>query len=452
MLQSPTSSKESGSQWTASEKSKESTFQEEEIRPASNDPDLQPLLSEAIDVPLPPSIPSTASETSAAPASTPYDTPYHKSPRSEDECIVLPELEGFLRLQDDVTALRVRLQQQRSLLKYQLAVVGREDAHLMDAMRQSEIRGRSLSFGAYAPLFQASEAARDKLGPIENEYSSQELRLVNQEAGLITEGRRLRAGTVRFNMSGVSAQQPVVPRTSVNPPSDSGFTRISFESSTAEVPSISGDENEAGQDRLEFQGPGRPFAGYVDIVQQRILNREIIGSPGATQASSMIHIESAGVPRVNESLLRFAAPELPPIPPAEELKDSHADEPDLYVIEDDLPELKSEEANDWEDMEPLLVHDIPTQLRKLWSYLDDLGGAPSAYMKRWILHRWRRSALDMLAYGTIGTVDAARVLRWSIGSLEDWTEALSYHIAPPEGMAGPASKNRPSSPQSVKGW
>lgn len=108
-----------------------------------------------------------------------------------------PSFESYLKLQAHVTALQVQIQQLRvaaSIARQELA--DRED-DIAKALRQAEYHGVPIDNGQYQLLVARADQARNRVGPLEQEFEDVEFRLVPEEDRLIKEGRELQQSMAR---------------------------------------------------------------------------------------------------------------------------------------------------------------------------------------------------------------------------------------------------------------
>ncbi|KAF1832444.1 hypothetical protein BDW02DRAFT_649109 [Decorospora gaudefroyi] len=93
----------------------------------------------------------------------------------------IDELADFVEIQKNVVMTRLIVLQKRQELKRMREEVSRCDMALMDRLRRSVAEGSNLDYSEIAPLFEASQAARDKAGPCEVEYEPLEVQLGAEE-------------------------------------------------------------------------------------------------------------------------------------------------------------------------------------------------------------------------------------------------------------------------------
>ncbi len=102
------------------------------------------------------------------------------------------QLEIYSKLQDDVTILRVQMQQLRTAASRARKELAKQESKIEQALRQSTRTRKQMELNDYEVLLSSAETARDSLGPAEDAVEASEFRLVHEEARLAREGRKLR--------------------------------------------------------------------------------------------------------------------------------------------------------------------------------------------------------------------------------------------------------------------
>jgi hypothetical protein len=111
------------------------------------------------------------------------------------------EITTHIKLQEELTLLRVQLQQLRTACARARKDVVKQESRFEQALRRSKMTGIQLDFNDYQEYLASMETARNILGPAEQEVEDTEFRLVNEEARLARQSRRVRLLLSRHNNS-----------------------------------------------------------------------------------------------------------------------------------------------------------------------------------------------------------------------------------------------------------
>jgi hypothetical protein len=91
---------------------------------------------------------------------------------------------GFVRIQEEITRLRLQVQEYRTALQRYRKNVSDCDRVFWDELRKSWAEGLASDDPKLVELYESSQAARDKVGPAEDDYEKMELKLGSEEYSL----------------------------------------------------------------------------------------------------------------------------------------------------------------------------------------------------------------------------------------------------------------------------
>ena len=94
------------------------------------------------------------------------------------------DLGGFIRIQEGITRLRLQVQEHRIALRRYRENVSDRDRVFWDELRKSWAEGLDFDDPKLVELYESSQAARDKVGPAEDDYERMELKLGSEEYSL----------------------------------------------------------------------------------------------------------------------------------------------------------------------------------------------------------------------------------------------------------------------------
>ena len=94
------------------------------------------------------------------------------------------DLRGFVRIQEGITRLRLTVQEHRTALRRYRENVSDRDRVFWDELRKSWAEGLTFDDPKLVELYESSQAARDKVGPAEDDYEKMELKLGSEEYSL----------------------------------------------------------------------------------------------------------------------------------------------------------------------------------------------------------------------------------------------------------------------------
>ncbi|OCL00063.1 uncharacterized protein K441DRAFT_167289 [Cenococcum geophilum 1.58] len=94
------------------------------------------------------------------------------------------DLGGFVRIQEEITRLRLQVQEHRIALQRYRKNVSDCDRVFWDELRKSWAEGLDFDDPKLVELYESSQAARDKVGPTEDDYEKMELKLGSEEYSL----------------------------------------------------------------------------------------------------------------------------------------------------------------------------------------------------------------------------------------------------------------------------
>jgi hypothetical protein len=110
----------------------------------------------------------------------------------------MDELSEFVLQQDEVIRMRLAVQERRKELHRLREDVSKCDMMLINCMRERVNGSLSSDDRTMLHLFEASQAARDEIGPIESEYEPLEIRLGSKEHQLVEKYARLEGAFEHF--------------------------------------------------------------------------------------------------------------------------------------------------------------------------------------------------------------------------------------------------------------
>ena len=91
------------------------------------------------------------------------------------------DLGGFVRIQENITRLRLQVQEHRIALQRYRKDVSDCDRVFWDEFRKSWVEGPAFDDPKLVKLYESCQAARDKVGPAEDDYEKMELKLGSEE-------------------------------------------------------------------------------------------------------------------------------------------------------------------------------------------------------------------------------------------------------------------------------
>lgn len=354
--------------------------------------------------------------------------------------VILSDIASYVKLQDEVTMLRVNNQQKRTALTRLRDLVAQKDLKLGDTLRQSELTEVVLKHPAYVLLLSASVAARNELGPAEEEFAELDRRLVNKEASLTLKGSEIRR---RYQtLSTTELGKLVLPTKTIPNDDDRASSKFSFDTeSTAEPLKPQAILYEPSR-ALSTPGhtPVNLFPGEFDLTRSRQPDDTGLESQYATHASS--HRMDYRHP--DETQVEQFAPDL-----RDPGRLATPEKPELYVIEQDFAELEGTHTNNEEGVEPFLMDQLPSSLASLNACYGDLFKMPMRHINRWIMHQWRKSPRDMLEYSAMKPDDKRWVLlSWADGGSAERSNPV-VPFSPPEARSRPKEVDRAKVPPTV---
>lgn len=353
---------------------------------------------------------------------------------------LLDEFDHHLRLQNEVTMLRVQLQQLRSVVLRVRDRVSIADAKQMDAIRRNRLGRRPPSPIELDTLYSALQAARDELGLAEKSFTELEFRLVNKEAGLVTlerQVRRLYAEASNKDFEEFSMDLPsnsLQHYTTVDSPiARQPSTVFSFESGSTEH--LADEVDDTPSPRLPSSpedSPQRASLPDMDIDKEESnLLRGTIFTSGPYDRELRAITSSA-----NDDRVEHYAPDLKAGESWRRIGDfTEPEEPELYVTS--LPELREQEANGMEDMEFVLTDRLPKALPVFRRFLDRFFPKPPVPFKRWMLHLYhlRATPRDMIKSHSLTAGDVEGALEWMDNSHDGFTHIIhNPPLCTPTGM------------------
>jgi hypothetical protein len=347
----------------------------------------QPIFGKTVSQDVPYSTPMSPSSSKAIAAENPS--------QEHNDQPMLFELSGYLKVQDNVTMLRIELQQLRATASQARDELAKQESILERNLRESQTRSLPLKSDEYHKLLKPTELARNKFGPLEQDVIDMEFRVVGEESRLLRKGESLhRLISKRGNgwpmpmaSSSLPPSSPKLGENNLKPRRAS--TIFSFESSST---------NTTQQ--------------YVD--------------PDCADGW-----EDSTLP-IGQNPVEFYAPDLN-FKDEQHSTGSAVDDPrELYVIH--LPELEGFRANDEEHVGFTMTKQLPDKLPELYQLLGRFFTKPESHLKRWMLHfhHLRLSAEDMISSHSLNSRDMEEAFTWMDNMHEDWVgiELQSLSLRP----------------------
>ncbi|KAJ4374890.1 hypothetical protein N0V83_001968 [Neocucurbitaria cava] len=350
----------------------------------------------------------------------------------------IDELSEFVDLQGKVTRMRLAVQERRQELKRLRERVFKCDMHLIDHLRQFAASCIPFNDPKFTAYFEASQAARDLVGPLEAEYEPLEIVLGAEEHKLTEKYASIESRFEHFfRLNATSSTKQSIP------------SKIEYEPSTA--PSASGDQDLYGNDPRDpdlFHGA---FIGdNVGVGQLPLRAGELPSKTGSHRdiqdLSQMPHFSSEAQDpskglrssaTLDETVEGDVPTELLGIVSLEsEPRDrriSHSlkgvDSHTLFEIYDypsSLPEdLLIDSA--LQEGDSLLLQDEDIRVQStLSNYLISFNSTRDR-VNRWLLHQLRISLREVCALRREVTFHAPDVLLWTTLALDEWSNDVLGH-------------------------
>ncbi|CAO2654009.1 Nn.00g107420.m01.CDS01 [Neocucurbitaria sp. VM-36] len=363
----------------------------------------------------------------------------------------IDELSEFVDMQGEVIRTRLAVQEKRQELKRFRENVSQSDMLLIDYLRKCMTSGISSDDEKLVALFEASQAARDQVGPVEAEYEPMEIGLGADEHQLKEKYTAIENRFEHFfRLNATSTTQQSVP------------SRIEYETETG--PSVSGDQDTSGNTpRAPDLFHGTIIGDYVEVGQLPLRAGDMHGKlqdpdvrgfsrmptlSSDTQDPSKKLRSSATVDEPIEDdiptdLLGIAGAESVEMTQSQEIEtrdrrisqslkgvashtvfefiDRPGSLPDDISIDSTLHEV---------DSLLLIDEDIDTQ-STLSGYLTSFKNTRDR-VNQWLLHRLRISTSENYALKRQVTVFAPGVSHWAALALSEWPNDLlgygqTYH-------------------------
>ena len=337
------------------------------------------------------------------------------------------DLGGFVRIQEDITRLRLQVQELRIALQRYRKNVSDCDRVFWDEFRKSWVEGPAFDDPKLVKLYESCQAARDKVGPAEDDYEKMELKLGSEEYSLTGKFEDLKRSYQHFFKLQI------------------GSTTRAAESEISYINSVGADEEREPRNISKLYGAnlgdgvkvgGLPTRGVISLVPaQQEDNAPINSSLSASKSpvldrrnSTIITAEDRVKMRAEDDnlLLEFtfgesrspkvwAEPqviadnlrgigELPPIPEGGEA--------------DDFPK------NVFEDGKSLLLLGDDIDARSTLSdYLMEFDSTATR-INRWLLHKLRVSPWEVFELRREVTASSGIVPSWAKLALQLWEQDL----------------------------
>ncbi|CAN9440628.1 unnamed protein product [Alternaria alternata] len=346
----------------------------------------------------------------------------------------IDELYEFVAQQKEVIATRLFVQERRKELHRLREHVSECDLLLINSMRERMNGGDLTDRHIMIELFEASQAARDQIGPVEAEYEPLEIILGSKEHQLVEKYSKIEGSFEHF------FRLNITPTSKLEEPSIIEYEASSVTSSSDHTASLEGLEHlhgaligenvgigqlpmRAGKLKYESMerqetGISRPRTaslGSSDFPRPRsaIFLEEGVYSNGLSGTLDFIGIwtndltKPAGVDPIFETRNAYERTSL---------EGNHIEVPDaLQDSMDDFPVNPGlEEGN------PLLLLDEGNETRAILSdYLVGFESTPDR-VNRWMLHQLRVSPREIYALHGQITHFASNPLHWATSVLKQW--------------------------------
>lgn len=336
------------------------------------------------------------------------------------------DLGGFVRIQEGITRLRLQVQEHRIALRRYRENVSDRDRVFWDELRKSWAEGLAFDDPKLVELYESSQAARDKVGPTEDDYEKMELKLGSEEYSLTRKFEDLQQSYQHFFKLQI------------------GSTTKASESEISYINSVGADEEREPRNISKLHGAnlgdgvkvgGLPTRGVISPVPAQQDNAPINSSLSAPKSpvldrrnSTIITAEDRAKMYAEDDnfLLEFtfgeskspkiwAEPQviadnlrgigdLPPIPEGREVDDSP--------------------TNVFEDGNSLLLRgdDIDTR-STLSDYLMEFDSTTTR-VNRWLLHKLRVSPWEVFELRREVTASSGIVPSWAQLALQLWEQDL----------------------------
>jgi len=389
----------------------------QDLAPASLPPQ-PPLLPPPLHGPLPPDMHFIIDGTQITRSNRNAEKLYHR---------FINDLGGFVRIQEEITRLRLQVQEYRMALQRYRKNVSDCDRVFWDELRKSWAEGLAFDDPKLVELYESSQAARDKVGPAEDDYEKMELKLGSEEYSLKRKFEDLQQSYEHYF-------KPQI-----------GSTTHAPESEISYINSVGADEERESRNISRLHGAnlgdgvkvgGLPTRGVISPVPaQQEDNAPIDSSLSASKSpvldrhnSTIITAEDRAKMHAEDDhfLLEFSAGE--------------SRSPKIWaepqVIVDNLrgigelpPILEGREVDDsptsvFEDGKGLLLlgDDIDTR-STLSDYLMEFDSTTTR-VNRWLLHKLRISPWEVFELQREVTASSGIVPSWAQLALQLWEQDL----------------------------
>lgn len=337
------------------------------------------------------------------------------------------DLGGFVRIQEEITRLRLQVQEHRIALQRCRKNVSDCDRVFWDELRKSWAEGPAFDDPKLVKLYESCQAARDKVGPAEDDYEKMELKLGSEEYSLTGKFEDLQRSYQHFFKLQI------------------GSTTRAAESEISYINSIGADEERESRNISKLHGAnlgdgvkvgGLPTRGVISLVPAQQEDNAPIGSSLSASKSPVLDRHNSTIITAEDRVKMYAEDDNFLL----EFTSGESRSPKIWaepqVIADNLrgigelsPIPEGREADDsptnvFEDGRSLLLlgDDIDTR-STLSDYLMEFDSTATR-VNRWLLHKLRVSPWEVFQLRRKVATPSGIVPSWAQLVLKHWEEDL----------------------------
>ncbi|KAH6865204.1 hypothetical protein BKA58DRAFT_240922 [Alternaria rosae] len=341
----------------------------------------------------------------------------------------MDELYNFVARQAEVVVTRLAVQERRMELHRLREHVSRCDMILFDRMREQRNGNLPFNEDAMVNLFEASQAARDEIGPVESEYEPLEIMLGSKEQHLVDMYSKLEKTFGHF------FRLDTTPSTKPTEPSEIEYESSSIASLAEEFTSFHDIEHLHGAIVGETVNIAQlPRLAGLDskLPELVIAHREtsLIELAGLHTARNVRSAEEYSKLDLGDTLNYIGKWITDSLNELEigtrfqkDVTDQLASDESNYInipgaLQDSMTELPVNRG--LEEGNPLLLHDESIETRRILSeYLMEFDSTPDR-VNRWMLHQLRISPHETYALYRCSAVSTEQPLHWATSVLKMW--------------------------------
>jgi len=354
------------------------------------------------------------------------------------------ELSEFAAQQREVTALRLAVQERRKKLHRLREHVSQCDMLLFDCIRKKMSESASSIDPAMLTLFEAAQAARDQVGPVESDYEPLEISLGAEEHKLIDQYTRIEVSFDKifsFDVASTTRTEEQE-QSEIEFESSSGAsverlhgTLIGENVGIGELPRDAGELNLKLKPQIQQKSQGyHTRTASLESVDRPKLRNSISTNRSANANDWMETLSYIGI---------WATGQIEPS--GRNITSRDAPEEDIFLAESidiDNPDPTSEVIDDLpvnpglEEGNPLLLLDESEETRAILSdYLVNFENTPDR-VNRWMLHQLRVSPHEIytLVRYIAGVGELSTLWHWATSILNEWPhDSLGHNHADHQG-------------------